>query len=248
MPEEVLALSSADAGVWGEGEFALPELATRLERGQDWHDLANLRLEAGRDLATESTFDPVPRRSAPHEPELGGQPPLFPRRRTGGVRNQAGLSRRVRLLRRPRGQRKTARGRGRPSRRGRTGKTPRPGHRPPAHLRRRVQPAAVACPGSVPAKSRGAVWATGCAGTPIARPLRSRPSWPGPCGEAGCVGINFGADNGDPGMLRRWDAASRPPTSSTPRAGRKRRAWPSCSICCSARRERLERAWRGRWN
>ncbi len=42
MPEQVLALSSADAGVWGEGEFALPELATRLERGQDWHDLANL--------------------------------------------------------------------------------------------------------------------------------------------------------------------------------------------------------------
>lgn len=42
MPEQVLALSSADAGVWGEGEFALPQLATRLERGQDWHDLANL--------------------------------------------------------------------------------------------------------------------------------------------------------------------------------------------------------------
>ncbi len=42
MPEQVLALSSADAGVWGEGEFTLPELASRLESGEEWRDLANL--------------------------------------------------------------------------------------------------------------------------------------------------------------------------------------------------------------
>ena len=42
MPEQVLALSNADLGVWGEGEFVFPELANRLERKQEWRDLPNL--------------------------------------------------------------------------------------------------------------------------------------------------------------------------------------------------------------
>jgi tryptophan 2-C-methyltransferase len=42
MPEKVLSLSHADLGVWGDGEFALTELANRLERKQDWSDLPNL--------------------------------------------------------------------------------------------------------------------------------------------------------------------------------------------------------------
>lgn len=42
MPEQVLELCGADAGVWGEGEFVLAELATRLERGQEWRELPNL--------------------------------------------------------------------------------------------------------------------------------------------------------------------------------------------------------------
>jgi len=42
MPEQVLALAAADAGVWGEGEFALPALAARIESGAEWRDLPNL--------------------------------------------------------------------------------------------------------------------------------------------------------------------------------------------------------------
>jgi radical SAM superfamily enzyme YgiQ (UPF0313 family) len=42
MPEQVLELSGADAGVWGDGEFVFPELAGRLERRQEWRDLPNL--------------------------------------------------------------------------------------------------------------------------------------------------------------------------------------------------------------
>jgi radical SAM superfamily enzyme YgiQ (UPF0313 family) len=42
MPEQVLGLCNADAGVWGEGEFVLPELATRLEERAEWRDLPNL--------------------------------------------------------------------------------------------------------------------------------------------------------------------------------------------------------------
>jgi hypothetical protein len=42
MPEQVLAFSNADAGIRGEGEFVLPALANRLERRREWHDLPNL--------------------------------------------------------------------------------------------------------------------------------------------------------------------------------------------------------------
>jgi tryptophan 2-C-methyltransferase len=42
MPEKILSLSNADFGIWGDGEFAFPELAGRLEHGQDWRDIPNL--------------------------------------------------------------------------------------------------------------------------------------------------------------------------------------------------------------
>jgi len=42
MPERVLGLCDADAGVWGEGEFAFVELANAVEREQEWRDLPNL--------------------------------------------------------------------------------------------------------------------------------------------------------------------------------------------------------------
>jgi radical SAM superfamily enzyme YgiQ (UPF0313 family) len=42
MPEQVLMLCEADAGVWGSGEIALLELANRIEAKQEWRDLPNL--------------------------------------------------------------------------------------------------------------------------------------------------------------------------------------------------------------
>ncbi|MDM7996510.1 MAG: B12-binding domain-containing radical SAM protein [Acidobacteriota bacterium] len=42
MPETILTLSEADYGIWGEGEFALPQLASRLEKRQKHEDLPNL--------------------------------------------------------------------------------------------------------------------------------------------------------------------------------------------------------------
>jgi hypothetical protein len=42
MPEFVLDLTKADFGVWGDGEFVLPELAKRLEKQQPCQDLPNL--------------------------------------------------------------------------------------------------------------------------------------------------------------------------------------------------------------
>jgi radical SAM superfamily enzyme YgiQ (UPF0313 family) len=42
MPELVLELCDADAGVWGDGEFTFLELANRIEGNQSWFDLPNL--------------------------------------------------------------------------------------------------------------------------------------------------------------------------------------------------------------
>ena len=42
MPEQVLDLSVADLGVWGEGEFVLPDLAGRLENNEPHQDLPGL--------------------------------------------------------------------------------------------------------------------------------------------------------------------------------------------------------------
>ena len=42
MPEQVLDLCGLEVGVWGDGEFVLPEIANRMERGEGWLDLPNL--------------------------------------------------------------------------------------------------------------------------------------------------------------------------------------------------------------
>jgi radical SAM superfamily enzyme YgiQ (UPF0313 family) len=71
MPEQVLEQCERtygirlDAGVWGEGEFALVELAGRLEQGQQWRDLANLVWHDG-----------VWRRNPPAYHSLADLPPM----------------------------------------------------------------------------------------------------------------------------------------------------------------------------
>lgn len=42
MPEAVLTACGADAGIRGDGEFPMPEIANRLERRRRWHDVPNL--------------------------------------------------------------------------------------------------------------------------------------------------------------------------------------------------------------
>jgi radical SAM superfamily enzyme YgiQ (UPF0313 family) len=42
LPEEILRQSDADIGIWGDGEFAFTELARRLDRGLDWGKIPNL--------------------------------------------------------------------------------------------------------------------------------------------------------------------------------------------------------------
>jgi radical SAM superfamily enzyme YgiQ (UPF0313 family) len=42
MPETILANSVADAGVWGDGEIALSEIAAKIEKKEEWKTLPNL--------------------------------------------------------------------------------------------------------------------------------------------------------------------------------------------------------------
>jgi hypothetical protein len=42
MPSSILENSGADAGVWGEGEFVFPQIATLLEKNRIWSHLPNL--------------------------------------------------------------------------------------------------------------------------------------------------------------------------------------------------------------
>ena len=42
MPEQVIRSCGADAGVWGDGEFVLPQIAEKIKNKQDWHDLPGI--------------------------------------------------------------------------------------------------------------------------------------------------------------------------------------------------------------
>ena len=66
MPEQVMACCQADVGIWGEGEFALVELADRIEERRDWHSLPNLIWRDGDHL----------RRNPPSAPPLTDLPAM----------------------------------------------------------------------------------------------------------------------------------------------------------------------------
>jgi radical SAM superfamily enzyme YgiQ (UPF0313 family) len=42
MPEQVLKMCGADAGIWGDGEFAMIEIAKRIDKKESWHDVPQL--------------------------------------------------------------------------------------------------------------------------------------------------------------------------------------------------------------
>ncbi|MCX9010597.1 MAG: radical SAM protein [Candidatus Methanoperedens sp.] len=44
MPEQIMSLCKADAGIWGDGESAFVELANRIEKKQEWSDVPDLIL------------------------------------------------------------------------------------------------------------------------------------------------------------------------------------------------------------
>jgi len=209
MPEQVLALTSTELGVWGDGEFVFPELARRLENREDFRDLPSLV------WLHDGTWRRNPASSEP----LSALPPM----RRAWVDNQRYFQHG--------GQAGFETKRGCPARciycadlvaKGRLSRT-----RPPVAVAEELEsllaqgidhlhtcdpefnlPASHALAVSEELSRRGLGdrlrWYAYCSPPPfssdLARTLR----------HAGCVGINFGADSGDAEMLRRLRRAHTP--------------------------------------
>ncbi len=209
MPEKVLEMTGADVGVWGEGELTFPALCRRIEQGEDYTDLPNLVMQReGEWLRTPPAFGDLTQL-----PQMGRR--WFDNRRYFDEGGQAGIE--------------TKRGcpqactycadpvaKGNRSRR-----------RPPAAVVDELE--ALLSQGidhfhtcdpefNVPEPHGRAV----CEEI-IRRKLGGRIRWYAYCtpmpfsketarlmAEAGCAGINFGADHADEGMLRRLKRAHTP--------------------------------------
>lgn len=209
MPERILALSNADFGVWGEGEFVLPELAARLEGNMPHQELSNLIWRE----------DGKCRRNPPSWPSLAGLPAMsrafVDNRRYFRYGGQAGFE----------------------TKRGCSGLCTycadpvAKGHdvrlRPPSAVVDELERLAEqgidvlhTCDGEFNIPEEHALevcremtsrrlggrlrWYAYCAPAPFSRELAKAMR------DAGCVGIDFGADNGSPDMLRRLGRAFGP--------------------------------------
>lgn len=202
MPERVLERSGADAGLWGEGEFIFPELATRLDRHREIGDLPGLVLRQGSSwrrnpprMGALDTLPPMTRRWADNRRyfQRGGQAGFETRRgcpaRCVYCADPLAKGRRTRL-------------------------------RPPAAVVDEIEclldqgiDHLHTCDGefNLPANHALAVsreiarrglgsrlrWYAYCAPRPFSRELARAMR------AAGCAGINFGADHGDDAMLNR---------------------------------------------
>jgi len=202
LPEQVLAQSDVDAGVWGDGEFALVVLADRLAAGQAWRDLPNLLWREGAQV----------RRNPPAFRDLSELPPMRrswfdnPRYFTEG--GQAGFESK-------RGCPGACIYCADPVAKGRQVRC-----RPPVAVADEIASLLAQgidhlhtcdCEFNLPPEHATAVceeltrrglgerlrWYAYCAPAPFSRELA------GAMRRAGCVGINFGADSGDAAMLRR---------------------------------------------
>lgn len=209
MPERVLAMTGADLGIWGEGEFTFPALAHRIEAGEDYTDLPNLLWQR----------DDRWMRNPPSYGDLAALPPMgrrwFDNLRYFNEGGQAGIETK-------RGCPKKCTYCADPVAKGNRSRL-----RPPAAVADELE--ALLSQGidhfhtcdpefNVPEIHGRAV----CEEI-IRRGLGSRMRWYAYCApspfsretahlmvEAGCAGINFGADHADEGMLRRLKRAHTP--------------------------------------
>jgi len=202
MPGQILEIAAADAGVWGEGEFVLPALAARLESNQEWRDLPNLSWRS------EGTW----RRNPPASWPLAALPPM--RRRwadnaryfreggQSGFETKRGCPGRCVYCADPVAKGAEARLRAPAAVADEISSLLDQGidhlhtcdgefNLPPSH-------ALEVCAEIVRRGLTGRLrWYAYCSPAPFSREL----AWA--MRDAGCVGINFGADSGDAGMLDR---------------------------------------------
>ena len=206
IPTQILNLAAADAGIWGEGEFVLPALASRLEINEGWRDLPSLIWRSN------GTW----RRNPPSPPPLATLPPM--RRRwvdnaryfreggQAGFETKRGCAGRCVYCADP------------------VAKGAETRLRPPAAVADEIEslldqgidhlhtcdgefnlPPSHAFEVCAEIVRRGLAtrlrWYAYCSPAPFSRELAAAMR------DAGCVGINFGADNGDARMLEKLGRA-----------------------------------------
>jgi len=202
MPVPVMKKAGVDAGVWGPGERALPELLRRLENREEWESVPNLlvgknnRWRMTRKDDCEAYSDPVYRR------DLLDNRRYFREGGQAGFESKRGCSKRCIYCADPVSKGRTIQARHPRSVAGEIRSLLDQGidvfhtcdsefNIPPEHAR-------AVCEEMIRTGLGERIrWYAYCSPAPfspdLARLLR----------RAGCVGINFGADTGDAGMLKR---------------------------------------------
>ena len=202
MPEVVIAQSGAEAGIWGEGEFAMTELAGRIEKRRPWNDLPGLLVRrAGTWRRNPGVYRPLAELPAMGRAFLDNRR-YFREGGQAGIETKRGCPRRCIYCADPLAKGSAVR--------------VRPPRAVADELARLVDQGidhVHTCDSefNIPPEHALEVcrelidrglgerlrWYAYCAPVPfppdLARLMR----------RAGCVGINFGADSGDDGMLRR---------------------------------------------
>jgi hypothetical protein len=201
MPEAILGLCAADAGVWGAGESALVGLAGRLEAGQEWRDLPNLVWRRDGGWHRNPPPDGAPRPLPPMRRRWVDNPRYFYEGGQAGIETKRGCPCPCIYCADPiaKGRRVVA--------------------RPPGAVADELEALLAqgidhihtcdsefnileghACDVCREIIRRGLGdrlrWYAYCAPVPFPRELA------GLMRRAGCAGINFGVDSGDPGMLK----------------------------------------------
>ena len=104
MPEQILSLCGADAGIWGEGEFSFVELANRIEEKRGWFDLPNLICRHHDRWQRNPSYEPPLEKLPPMNRRWIDNQRYFREGGQAGIETKRGCSQFLYLLRRPRRQ------------------------------------------------------------------------------------------------------------------------------------------------
>lgn len=202
MPEKVLNLCKADAGISGDGEFIFVELANRIEGKMDWFDLSNLILRRNRTYRRNKTSTPPLLSLPPMTRSWVDNPRYFREGGQIGIETKRGCSGRCIYCADPIAKGKKIRTRPPGAVADELERLLEQGincfHTCDSEFNLPKQHAFEVCYEIIKRGLAGRIqWYAYCSPAPFSRELANLMR----C--AGCVGINFGADNGDEEMLRR---------------------------------------------
>lgn len=202
MPEELLSRCAADAGIWGDGESALIDLAGRLQKGIEWRDLPNLvRRHDGGCLCNPPIMSPLEQLPAMTRSWIDNRR-YFLEGGQAGVETKRGCPNRCIYCADPAAKGRKVRARPPEAVADEFGNLLRQGidhiHTCDSEFNLPLEHAVAVCRELIDRGLGNKVrWYAYCSPIPFTTELASLMR------RAGCAGINFGVDNGDELMLRR---------------------------------------------